>query len=336
MPIHISLPVSADGSLVTAKQKLNLGRLPFKRTDNNTEVMAINGDSTGSVVIWNGSTDPGGDWTHEGQGTPTAEAAYSGNLGMDSGVRLAGQETRFDYGSNQDIAGTYDSVSFWMQPKAYPVDSDFRVFWRTSGGNNPGIKLYVEDYVTDIDLDVWQKVTMPIVDFNLGADVAKIVFEYGSKGGQHFYIDDVNLNSGGGGPKTFRTQSPDGYIFHVEKLVLVISAGDTGWAGDAFANISGGLDNGLLVTYRNIGQDPKTFWSVNAKNNAELFGNYTVLNSITFDNSEQMIVFAIDPDLSSVILVDDDDVLDITIRDNLSTLHSVRAFLHYGIEVIDD
>ena len=74
------------------------------------------------------------------------------------------------------------------------TSTSIRVRWRTAGGGTPGLKLDVSNYVTNMDIGVWQQVEIPITDFNLGAtDVAKIAFEYGVKGGQHFYFDDIEL-----------------------------------------------------------------------------------------------------------------------------------------------
>lgn len=324
-------PASSDGTPLFAKQPLALGRVPFKRTDDDSENMAINGESTSSVLIWDGDTTA---WTKEAQGTVETYAKHTGTYGLDSGVRPQGQETRFDYGSNQDIAGTYDSVSFWMMPKAYPVGAQLKVLWRTSGGSNPGQTLLVSDYVSNMDLDVWQKVTIPIDDFALGADVAKFVLLYATQGGQQFYFDEFYLNQGGVGPQVFRVSSPTGKCWHVERVALVLSAGSTGWNSTAFANIAGGLANGLLLKYHKLGAEPVTYWTLNCKSNIELFGNLTVVNDVSFESSDVMIVFALEPSLSSVLLVDDDEVLEFLVRDNLSSLTRVRAFLHYGEETL--
>jgi hypothetical protein len=322
---------SADGTRLVGRQQLQLGRSAFKRTDDASENLAINGESTSNDLIWNGD-DAG--WTLEAQGTPETYAAHSGTYGLDSGTRSVGQDTRFDYGSNQDIAGTYDSVSFWLMMKQYNTNSRLDIKWKTSGGGTPGTKLAVDDYVTSMDPDIWQKVTIPIDDFALGEDVAQLELTYAVQGPQQFYFDEFQLNQGGVGPKTFRVQSPSGYVWHVEALTIVVAAADSGWNSDAFANIAGGLANGLLLQHKNIGPSPETYWSINAKDNAELFGQYEVINNVDFAGTDLMIVFALKPNLSSVILVDDDDVLDIQVRDDIDSLNKARAFLHYGVEDI--
>jgi len=194
----------AQGNRIFTEKELPHGQSRFLRTDIGTELMNVNGLAPGgTTIIWNGE---GTYWELEAQGTSETYAAKNGTYGLDSGVRTAGQETRFDYGSNQDIDGSYQTVQFWMQPKAFPVGADLRIRWRTSGGGTPGNLLSVEDYVPNMDLDVWQQVSIPIADFNLDeTDVAKLVLIYALQGGQQFYFDDFELvAAGAGGPYTFR------------------------------------------------------------------------------------------------------------------------------------
>jgi hypothetical protein len=333
-----TVPRSSDGTPVHAKQQLALGRIAFQRTDDASTLMNINALPSGTaVVVWNGTggSDTGGDWTVTGDGSETAGSAHAGTNGWDSGPRGANDFTQFDNGSEIDVAGTYDTFSFWIQVKNFPGNGNLQVQWKNAATTTIGTTLSVENYVTNMDPNVWQKVTIPVADFNLTGDVQRLNVVYKTGNNQQHWLDDFELTAAGGtGNKTFRTQSPSGVVYHVERLVLVVSAPDTGWSSTAFANIASGLTNGVLLKYHNIGPTPQTFWTANFKDNTELFGQMEAWNTVNFDNAEQLIAFSIDPDLSSVILVDDDDVLDIIIRDDLSSLTNVRAFLHIGTEVV--
>jgi hypothetical protein len=337
MPVHLDLPQSADGTLQTSKQQLDLGRSAFKRIDSGTESMAVNGlPSGGTEIIWNGTGagDTGGDWTTAGDGSESAAAAYAGTNGWDSGARASNDFTDFDNGSMIDVGGTYDTLSFWIQVKNYPNNGNLQLQWRNNLGTVIGATLLVENYVSNMDPDVWQHITIPMSDFGLTANVQKLRVVYKTGNNQQHWFDDFELQaSGGGGPFTYRISSPAGLVYHVERLIFVVSAPDTGWSSDAFANIAGGLSNGLLIKYHNT-TTLETFWTFNSKNNTELFGQFEAFNSVNFDNAEQLIAFSLQPNLSSVILIDDDDVLDIVIRDDLSSLTNVRAFLHYGVETL--
>lgn len=329
--------ISKDGTQLFGKQQLELGRQAFKRTDDNSEAMNINGVASGSfVVMWNGtgSEDLGSDWELEGKGTETTGSKYSGTNGLDTGVLTAGDSTRFDYESPFDVSGSYGELTFMMNVQAYPPDSRLKVLWADSTNTKLGSALKVEDYVSNMDTDEWKEVQIPIEDFNLTGSVQKLIFRYQEADGQHFYFDDMGLNAlaVSGAPYTFRVKAPTGLIYHVERVVIVLAADDTGWNSDAFANITGGVNRGLLLRYKKIGDESEVYWKVNARNNVELFGLLQVINSIDYEGGDRQVVFALEPQLSSVILVDDDEVLDIVVRDDFSGLNNLRAFLHFGIE----
>ncbi len=322
-------PATTDGTPLVARQQLILGRAPFQNVVGASEDLAISGINTSSDLIWDG--DASG-WTLEAQGTAETYAQHSGTYGLDSGSRTVGQATRFSSGANQDIGGSYDTVSFWMQPKAFKVNSSLDILWKTLAGGTPGTRLSVNDYVSNFDLDTWQKVTIPIDDFALGADVAKLELVYADQGPQPFYFDEFSLNSGGDGPQTFRVSSPTGQIWHVERLIIVIAAGEAGWDSGSFGDIASGLPNGFLLKYHKIGVETETYWTLNCRTNVELFGNYNISRDVAFADNEIMVVLSLEPVLSSVILVDDDEVLDLIVRDDLSNLARLRAFLHFGRE----
>lgn len=326
-----------DGTQVTdAGRTLLLGQSSFLRTDNGTAPMNINGTASGTpVVMWNGTGagDTGGDWTPSFQGSETAGSMHSGTNGWDTGATTVGQLTKFDGGADQDIAGTYDELSFWMQPKVFDTGSKLLCRWKTNGGGNGGgAELDVSDYVTNFDLDVYQKVTIPISDFGLTADVDKLQFKFGAKGGQHFWFDDIELNtSAGGGPFIFRISTPDAETrYHLTMAVIVISAPGVGWNPDAFADITSGLASGLLFRQKRISTG-ETLWSVNSKDNVDLFGRFHPQDDITFSDGTLMAGFMLKPGKASVV-VSDDDVLEVVVRDDLDSLTALRAYAHYGVE----
>jgi len=306
-----------------------LGKAKFLRTDIGTEQLNVNGLAPGGATsVWTGDATF---WTLEANGTAQTYAVHDGTYGLDSGVRSAGQETRFSYGSNQDIAGLYQNVRFWMKPKAFPAGAQLKILWRTSGGNNPGATLLVSDYVPNMDLDVWQQVTIPISDFALGADVDKLVLIYATKGGQQFYFDTFELvAAGAGGPYTFRVEAPAGERRHVGLLNLIMSAGSTGWNSSAFANIAGGLAQGLILR-KKVLSTGEVLWAFTFKNNIELFGQLVPSYDFTFANSELMVNFSMKPDPAALVITDD-EVLEFLVRDNLSSLTNMRAYVHYGKE----
>jgi hypothetical protein len=166
-----------DGSHIVAERILRLGRDAFTRTDDNSELMSIDGRAAGAAdVLWNGTgaEDTGGDWSRSGIGSESTESKKTGTNGLDTGVAALNDKSVFDYGSMFDLAGTYSTLEFWMQPKAYPVGSNFRVRWVDSNNDQVGGQCNVADYVPNMDVDVWQQVSIPIDDFNLGGNVQKL------------------------------------------------------------------------------------------------------------------------------------------------------------------
>ena len=327
---------AADGTQIFATRELQLGQAQFLRTDSGTAEMNIDGRATGTpAVMWNGTGigDTGGDWTVDsGIGSEQAAAMHAGTNGWDTGVAALNDDTRFNQGSDSDVAGTQAELTFWMQPKAFPPGARLKVQWQNLANTVIGADLNINDYVTDMDLDVWQKVSIPIVDFALTADMAKVRFRYRQAAGQHFWFDDVELVPNGGGPYRFRVEAPDAVTrHHLSMMVLVIAAPSSGWNASSFANLAG-LVNGVIIRQRRISTS-ETLWSINSKNNVDLFGRFHPQDDITFADGDLLMGFMLKPGSASVVITDD-DVLDVVIRDDLSTLSEMRAYAHFGTEVV--
>lgn len=326
-----------DGTLAVGERSLTLGRTSFKRTDDGTELLNINGLASGtSSIVWNGTgaSDTGGDWTASGDGSESASAdAGSGTNGWDSGSVGANDYTEFNNGSEIDVAGTYATLEFKLQPKAYPGPAQIQIQWRNAATTVIGTTLNIENYVPNMDLDVWKTVSIPIADFNLTGNVQRLRIVY-KIGNQRHYIDDVQLiQSGGSGPKTFRIEAPDASTgFYLSMAVLLINAPAAGWASNAFGNIAGGLTNGLLM--RHIRKSTsEVLWSFNTTNNVQLFGQYHPQESFTFSDDNLLVGFMVKPG-KATILITNDDVLEYVVRDDLSSIVEMRAYAHYGIEVV--
>ena len=112
-------------------------------------------------------------------------------------------------------------------------------------------------------------------------------------------------------------------------LVALISGTSTGWTSSTFANIAA-LPNGYLIRQRRISTG-ETLWSVNSKDNTDLFGRFHPQDDITFADSTLLVGFMLKPGKASVV-VTNDDVLELVVRDDLSGLAEARAFVHYGVE----
>ena len=309
-----------------------LGQQSFKRHDDGTEQMNVDGTPGGTPVnVWNGSGDSGADWSIAGSGSETSGSAYGGsNHGWDTGVTSDGNNTTWDNGSMIDVDGTYDTLRFWMQPKAFPATSRPRVVWLDDSNNPVGNNLRIDDYTTNMDLDVWQLVSIPIADFNLTGNSQKLRFRYLNTNGQRYWFDDIEvIPAGGAGPYRFQVAADPGERLHVSMAVLVLSGSASGWDDSKFANISA-LTNGLLFRQRRI-SDGEILWRLNSKDNIDLFGRFHPQDDITFANGVLLVGFMVKPGKASVVITDD-EVLEWVVRDDLSGLSKARAYVHFGVE----
>lgn len=330
---------SGDGTPVFATQQLIPGIGSLKRTDDGTELINVNGSSGGTAVtIWNGTgaSDSGGDWTIGGSGIESSAAdAGSGTNGWDSGLIGANNETTFDNGSEITVAGTYATLQFNLQPKAYPGNANLQLQWRNALGTVIGNTLQVENYTPNMDLDVWQTVSVPIADFALDADVQSLWVVY-KTGTQQHWIDDMELlpvGGGGGGPYIFRLAPPDASkIYHLSMLVLQASAPEAGWNSSYFANISGGLANGLILRQFRLSTS-ETLWEFNTRNNMQLFGLYHPQESFIFADGVLLNGFMFKPG-NAVVKITSNDVLELVVRDDLTSITEMRAVARFGIEEV--
>jgi len=178
-------------------------------------------------------------------------------------------------------------------------------------------------------------VSIPIADFLLPGNAQKLKFIYRKVAGQYFHFDDIELwpTGGGGGPYTFEVAAPDANTkLHLTMAVVLISAPDTGWASDAFGNVTGGLSYGLVLRHFRKSTS-EVMWSFNTKNNMQLFGQYHPQESFAFADNELLVGFMIKPGSASV-LITDDDVLQFLVQDDLTDISEMRAFCHYGVEEV--
>jgi hypothetical protein len=333
--IILNQPLDVQGNPVVAQKECTLGREPFVRIDDGSESMNIDGRASGSPVnLWNGTgiDDTGADWTASGTGSETTASKKNGTNGWDTGVAALNDDTVFNNGSMVDIDGSYDSLDFWMQVKAYPVGSKMKIRWLDSADSVVGNNVNVDDYVDNMDIDEWKAVSIPIEDFGLDGNVQKLQFRYRQVAGQQYWFDDIEtVSSDGGGPYKFRVAALDANTrYHLSMAAVLITATSTGWASDAFGNISAGLLHGLKLRHRRMSTS-ETIWKFVSRNNMQLFGQYYPQESFTFSDNLLMVGFMVKPDRAEVIITND-DVLEFLVRDDLSSLAEMRAFCHYGVE----
>lgn len=313
------------------QSEFNLGLIKFLREGDGVEQMAVNGSSSWAEDVWDGDSTA---WTRGGVGSVVEAAKHSGTYGLDTGAMAQNALVWFDYGSDRDLETSFDSISFWINPQAFPEGSLLRCGWAPSGTTSlVGHVCNVADYIPNADFGVWQRVTIPLSDFNLSSQVGRFMLQATQTSGQRFYFDDVDmLNSTSDGPYKYRVLGVAGEKWHVARITLVMAASETGWNSSAFANIAGGLELGLILR-QGIVSTQEVLWSITMKNNMELFGAMVPSDPVNFADGEQMVIFNLTPG-SAAIVLDEDSGLEFVIRDDLHTLTNMRAYLQFGVEEV--
>ena len=326
-----------NGEMFIADRELVLGVEPFVRTDDGSELMNVNGVAVGApVVLWNGTgvSDTGSDWAQSDTGTEQAAANHSGTNGLDTGVTAQNDTTIFDNGAMIDVNTLYDQIDIWVNPQAFPPGSRLQIRWRDDLNANVGNQLRIDQYAPNMDAGVWQKISIPIVDFGLTGNVQKLRLRYGNSAGQHYHFDDIELiSAAAGGPYRFRVAAPDANtVYHLSMAVLMITAPDAGWTSTAFADIVGGLSQGIIMRHKKKSTGD-VLWKFVTKNNQQLFGQYHPQESFVFADNKLLVGFMVKPGKANVKITND-DVLDFVVRDDLSTIPEIRAYCHFGKEII--
>jgi hypothetical protein len=327
---------TADGTRIISLPQWALGQKPLTRTDNGSEQLNIDGTLSGTPTnVWDGTGagDTGTDWTRSGEGSESTGAAYEGTNGLDSGVTSENDEMVFNKGSEIDVDGTYNTLQFWLQPKAYPTNSRLRVLWRNGSDALVGNGVLVHNYTSNMDLDVWQLVSIPIADFNLDADVQKLVFRCGNTSGQRYYLDTIEVLAIGAGPYRFQVAAPDqATVYNVKEVILSLAEENGTWLVGDFSSISGGLANGLILRQRQLSTSD-VLWSINMRDNLELFGRLDVRSDVEYGTGVHQFKLALVPH-PAVVQVTNDKVIEAVVRDDLTSINGLRAFIQYGEEVI--
>lgn len=291
--------------------------------------LAINGAPIGgsSLSIWDGTGagDTGADWTRGGAGAESAAAMHSGTNGLDTGVMAKGDLVTFD---TPALAITHQSLVFWLNAQAYPPNADIELRWQLSGVDASD-KIKVNDYIT-VTVGSWQQVVIPIVDFDVVGNVDRLRIKHKKVAGQHLYYDDFQLSSGGGlGVQIYRVEAPTAKTIEVENVRLMLAGTSNGWLIADWATINGGLSAGLLLRFWDY-YDGEVFWSYNFVNNKDLFGLLRLDNSVTFLDADRMITLLHEAGLARPIL-SGHRVLDLVVRDDLSSLISINAWAMGGV-----
>jgi hypothetical protein len=316
----------AKGNRIVAIGRPNLRKKTFVNLVGGGESMKVDGSAgTLDENVWDGE---GAFWADPTIGSKTAGAARTGAFGWDTGATAQNNEVKFTRSTPYQPSS--DSIEGWINLQALPPTVVIQARWElANSAKGNGVDLM--DYLSSQDLGVWQHWSIPLADFNLPAEnVDEFRFRTLNAGGADYYLDDITLVSGAGG-KTFRVAPAGAKEWLVSSVTLVLVAPDTGWNSNAFANIAGGLANGLTLRHRDLAGS-SNFWKVVCKHNMEMFGQFDPVVDTAYNDNTRQISFVMRPEPAEIVLTAN-DVLEFLVKDDLTALTNLRAFAHVGVLV---
>lgn len=154
--------------------------------------------------IWNGTgiLDLGTDWDHIGDGVEVAYAMHAGTNGLDANLSNTGDFRFSRVGYVLIDIQEYDYLTMWLNIRFWQNNRSIDIKL-SSSVDNLGDTLNLEDYSDISTIDSWQKVFIPLVDFNIpvngvlpGSPIYVNYLRFQSNGNIRFYLDDVKFSMG--------------------------------------------------------------------------------------------------------------------------------------------
>ena len=120
------------------------------------------------VYVWNGTgiEDTGGDWDHSGSGFESEDAKYSGTNGLDATGLHKGNKVKFNKSWSVIDISDYDLLVMWINIRGVSSGADIEVYLHNVIFSQ-GDKLNLSNYIDINDTNTWQKVSIPLEDFNI-------------------------------------------------------------------------------------------------------------------------------------------------------------------------
>jgi hypothetical protein len=178
--------------------------------------------------IWNGTgiLDTGSDWNHSGWGFEASYAKHWGTNGLDADGMTSGTTIYFD---TVDITDTtrYDLFAMWMKINEWQQYKDLKIGMYLNGVLQ-GKAVNVNDYINYTgrltDLTDWQRILIPLEDFNMpGLDPRNVnEVRFIAQGTIGVYMDDLMF--GIGAVIEYYIPAPDPKMYAEEQGQLFVDA----------------------------------------------------------------------------------------------------------------
>jgi len=242
---------------------------------------------------------------------------------------------QFDKGADLDCNG-YVSLSLWVYvDKDWKSGDNIELYgWDTGTGLQVGDSISLQNYFTWSEFDVWQKISIPLVDMGalasyttLDALRVQIITKEGKS--PKFYLDDIQFEQTGN-PITYSIEPELGTWLHLDKFMMVYADAYTGILADlampkipynSFFALSA-LSVGI-VYQRWCKGEVVTTASIKQHSDLMSFSNATITGHGS-DGVNSWVAIAITFPAEIILRPEHEDKVSFTISENLSGLELLR------------
>ena len=267
-------------------------------------------------VLWTGSNITGTKATFN-----STTRFFAGAQSVEVDNSSSGDIFQFDKGSNLTVSN-YTALTLKVNiDKDWDSGDSISIYgYDTGGAVQVGNKILLENYLSIVDFDVWQSVTIPLVELGLTAgtvDAFRVEQEVKNGKAPLYYIDNFQVEETGN-QICFRYQPLTNEIFHVTRVaIFVVRDATTSLQIQAYDKYFGdaALGNGTVVNIQSRGETVVT-------------GNQQTIESFLTLPQSQIIVggdnvnswMKISNDIQFDLVGTDQDFVEWRVQDNLTGL----------------
>jgi hypothetical protein len=204
--------------------------------------------------------------------------------------------------------------------------------WDSSGGLEVGNRVNIEDYIDELDYDVWQNGVIPLSDLGLtSSTIDAIRFQLVAKSGKapKFYLDDIQFEQTGT-PGCYEVYPPPGKVLYVDTLRWAYTdALDTTLASNSMYNLSYNKLLGLSklangISYQQVIKK-KVVVGVKVRQLADHMKTNTPIESVICDGTNTLMILTTQLHAPVLLRSDQEDKLVITLSDDFSPLIGMQV-----------
>jgi len=250
----------------------------------------------------------------------------TGAASIDATGTRNGDIASFTNGS-QSISG-YDSLDGYIYITSWPANGnkDF-TFQLYSGGTPIGVALNLSIYVDENSQDTWQLFSIPMTDFLSATptfdEIRITTVDAGQGNAPSLYFDDIELVAAGQSRNTVYSVCPaPGEVMEVRKIKWIAAVTKLKVEYDEFFGIPQ-LTNGYTLSFKSRGLATSQFF---ARDFYDMLQFPNIHLETWEGQTETIYQLTLDiPEEQSVLVGQLDQCMELTVRDDLSSLIRFRA-----------